>query len=199
MILWLAIAAGLLAGWGWARWQGNAYQPPDLHYLWLAFIAFLPQFLVIYFPPLRRQVNNEAAVLCLLASQILFLAFAWFNRHLAGMNILLVGLLLNLAVMAANGGFMPIAPETAGRLAPREILLDLQPGDRFGIKDILLHPQDTRFEWLADRFLPPAWFPYQVAFSLGDIFIAAGMFWLLARQPNSTRNIEQQTQTGVPI
>ncbi|MCE7861897.1 MAG: hypothetical protein DYG86_19215, partial [Chloroflexi bacterium CFX2] len=51
------------------------------------------------------------------------------------------------------------------------------------IKDILLEPQDTRFEILADRFLSPAWSTYQVAFSLGDVFLAAGVFWLLARVP----------------
>jgi hypothetical protein len=88
--------------------------------------------------------------------------------------------LLNLAVMAANGGFMPISAQTASRLVPEDILRNSQPGNRFGTKDILLAPQETRFEPLADRFLPPVWSPYQVAFSLGDVFIALGIFWLLA-------------------
>ena len=105
------------------------------------------------------------------------------------MKILICGFALNFAVMAANNGFMPISPQTASRLVSHSVLLDVQPGDRFGIKDILLPPQDTRFEWLADRFLPPGWFPYQVAFSLGDVLIALGVFWLLARQnPVSNAN-----------
>ncbi len=98
------------------------------------------------------------------------------------MMILLIGTALNLTVITANSGFMPISPQTASRLVSQEVLDDIQPGERFGTKDILLHPQETRFEWLADRFLPPAWFTYQVAFSLGDVFIAIGVFWLLARQ-----------------
>lgn len=34
---------------------------------------------------------------------------------------------------------------------------------------------------LADRFIPPSFFPYRFAFSLGDVFIGLGAFGLLAR------------------
>lgn len=60
--------------------------------------------------------------------------------------------------------------------------MDIPTGSRFGVKDVLLAPENTRLEWFADRFLPPEWFDYQVAFSLGDVFIAFGVFWLLAVQ-----------------
>jgi hypothetical protein len=121
----------------------------------------------------------------LLVSQIMLLGFAWLNRHIFGMFILLCGVALNLLVMASNNGFMPISPQTASRLVSEDILRDVQSGSRFGTKDILLRPQDTRFEWLADRFLPPTWVPYQVAFSFGDGFIALGVFWLLAKPGSS--------------
>ena len=92
----------------------------------------------------------------------------------------MVGLLLNLAVIAVNGGFMPISPQSAERLVGKEFVSELAPGTRFGQKDILLPTHVTRFEFLADRFLSPSNFPYQVAFSLGDVFIAFGAFWILA-------------------
>lgn len=181
MVLLLALAAGFLVGLAWARWRGYPYQIPSLQHLWLAFVAFLPQFIVVYLPVTRRHFPDWLVAGCLLASQILLLGFAWLNRRLPGMPILICGVALNLAVMAANGGFMPVSPQTASHLVSKDSLLDIQPGSRIGTKDILLYPQDTHFEWLSDRFLPPIWSPYQVAFSLGDVLIALGAFWLLAK------------------
>ena len=87
-----------------------------------------------------------------------------------------------MAVMVVNGGFMPINPDIAERLVGSEQIASFEFGNRIGYKDILLPKNKTRLEWLADRFLSPAEFPRQVAFSLGDIFIAFGAFWILAYQ-----------------
>ena len=192
MILLSALAAGLLAGLVWARWQGNPYRAPELQHLWLVFIAFLPQFIVIYLPNLH--FSNRLTAGFLLASQILLFGFAWLNRRIPGMPILICGVALNFAVMAANHGFMPISPQTAGQLVSKNSLLDVPLGSRIGPKDILLRPQDTRFEWLADRFLTPAWFPSQAAFSLGDVFIALGAFWMLAKPGSPVQLINRGTQ-----
>jgi hypothetical protein len=78
-------------------------------------------------------------------------------------------------------------------------LRDVQLESRFGAKDILLPPEDIHFEWLADRFLPPSWFRYQVAFSLGDVFIALGAFWLLANPGSSMQFTKQLIKRGLPI
>ena len=187
MILLVALVAGLLAGLAWAHWRGHPYQAPELQHLWLVFAAFLPQFIVIYLPTARENFPEWLVAGCLLSSQILLIGFAWLNRRIPGIPILICGAALNLLVMASNSGFMPISPQTASRFVSEKILLDIQPGSRFGVKDILLHPQDTRFEWLADRFLPPAWSPYQAAFSLGDVFIAIGVFQALAQTESSKK------------
>jgi len=77
---------------------------------------------------------------------------------------------------------MPISPQMAEQLVGVESAASLEIGSRFGYKDILLLKSETRLEWLADRFLPPQWFPYQVVFSLGDVFIGVGVFQILASQ-----------------
>ncbi|MCL4528324.1 MAG: DUF5317 domain-containing protein [Chloroflexi bacterium] len=189
MILLFALAAGLLVGLGWARWRKEPYQAPAIQALWLAFIAFLPQLIIAYLPASRHLLPDWIAALSLSLSLILFLAFAWINRRLPGMPILLIGLLLNLAVILANGGWMPISPEAVSRLAGPDAIRTVSLGSRIGQKDILLSPQDTRLEFLSDRFLLPDWLPHQVAFSLGDVFIAAGIFWLLARPKSNMKRV----------
>jgi hypothetical protein len=180
VILLLALAGGLPVGLAGSRWRGQTYHPPALRVVWLAFLSFLPQFLLLYVPQLRDAASERTFSLCLQASMLLLGLFTWLNRRVPGMKTLLVGLALNFIVIAYNGGFMPIAPYTAGQLVPAEARADLQPGERFGAKDVILAPEETRFEWLADRFLTPGGLSYRAAFSLGDVFIAFGAFSMLA-------------------
>jgi hypothetical protein len=180
VILLLALAGGLPVGMAWSHWRGRAYQAPELRVIWLALLAFLPQFLLLYVPYFRSSASDRLFAFCLQASMLALLGFAWLNRRVPGMKVLLLGLALNLMVIALNGGFMPISPHTAAGLVSTQAAADLEAGQRFGAKDMLLHPGQTRFEWLADRFLTPAGFPYRAAFSLGDVFIAIGAFLLLA-------------------
>jgi hypothetical protein len=182
MILWLGLGAGLVAGVGWSRLRGHPYRYPELNHIWLIFVGFLPQFFVIYFGNTRATVPDWIAATAIVTSQLTLLIFAWLNRRLVGMLILIVGLILNMVVMIANGGFMPINPTTAERIVGEERISTFEIGSRIGYKDILLPEKETRLEILADRFLPPPGFPHQVAFSLGDVFIALGAFWLLANQ-----------------
>ncbi len=179
MILLSAIGLGLLVGFGRARWSGRNYGLFPLRHTWMAVLAFLPQLLMTAVAKYYWNLSDQIIGLTLIVSLVIFLGFVWLNLRAPGMPLLLGGLTLNLAVMLANGGLMPINPQTASRLVSEEKRQTQMLGDRFGQKDVLLLKQDTHLELFSDRFLPPDWFPYQVAFSLGDICIGAGAFWFL--------------------
>ncbi len=181
MILLTAIIAGTATGWGYARWKGRAWHPPVFRAPWLVVVGFLPQLAAFYLRPTRQLFPDGAASASLICSQLILLVFAGINIRLPGMLILIFGLACNLAVILANGGFMPLTMEAAARLVDRSVLENLVIGERLShaSKDILLPEARIIFPWLADRFVPPRFFPYRFAFSLGDVFVAAGAFWML--------------------
>jgi hypothetical protein len=146
----------------------------------LLFIAVIPQMFSFHLPGTSSITSDNVAALILVSSQTFMLIFVWVNRKLPGFWALGLGLALNLLVILANGGLMPISPETIYRLSPESVVETAYYGTRLGTsKDILLMTADTRLWFLSDRFVLPDWLPYRVAFSLGDIFIAIGAYWLL--------------------
>ena len=187
MILLLAVLGGALAGWARAWAGGRHYRPASLSYTWLVAAAVLPQGLAFYFPLTRDIIPDGVVRFLLIGSQAGLLVFVWLNRRQPGFWILGMGLALNLLVISANGGLMPISPETVAQLIPDHPPDAWQTGVRLGwSKDVILPSAGTNLWWLSDRFLLPAWFPQRVAFSIGDVLIALGAFWLLWAQGGPT-------------
>ncbi len=175
MILLVSLGFGLAGCQMRSRFARRSLVVPQLHMPWIVVAAAVPQFLAFGFTTTRRHISDEYASVALVGSMILWLAFALANRRLPGFWMLGLGLAANLLVIAANGGFMPISPETLQVLAPETTPEHWMIGQRLGYsKDIVLLASQTRLAWLSDCLLLPSWFPYQVAFSIGDVFIALG-------------------------
>lgn len=182
MVLLSAVIAGAVTGWGYARWQGRTWHPPVFRSVWLVFLGFLPQLAAIYLPSTRRILSDDFASSGLIISQLLLLFFSLINIRIPGMAILALGLGLNLVVIVMNGGFMPLPLETAEKFVNPRDLSGLEIGERIdsSSKDVLLPESEIVLPWLADRFVSPKWLSYRFAFSAGDIFVAAGAFWMLS-------------------
>lgn len=180
MILLDAVILGLVAGVVRSRLNCQAFQVNPPEHLWLLFLMALLQALAIYSPVIPQPITEWLAPILFVGSQVGLLVFIWLNRRQPGFLMLGAGLALNLLVIAANGGWMPVSPRAAAALFPNWPAASIEPGLRIvGTKDIVLLPAETRLWCLSDCFLTPAWFPQRAAFSPGDILIAAGAFWAL--------------------
>lgn len=175
MVLLVSLGFGIVGCQLRSRFARRSLVVPKLHLPWIVVAAAAPQFLAFGFTTTRRHLSDEYASVALVGSMILWLAFALANRRLPGFWLLGLGLAANLLVIVANGGFMPISPETLQVLTPETKSEHWMIGQRLGYsKDIVLLASQTRLAWLSDCLLLPSWFPCQVAFSIGDVLIALG-------------------------
>jgi hypothetical protein len=180
LILLLAVILGLPAGLIRASINNRKYHLPELRWLGLVIGAFLLQAVAFNIPSTRERIPDAWAAAILITSQAALLVFAWVNRRQPGFWALSLGLALNFLVITLNGGWMPISPETLMRRSPDAPPGSWEIGERLGVgKDKVLPEAETTLWLLSDRFTTPAQFPYHVAFSLGDVWIAIGAFLLL--------------------
>jgi hypothetical protein len=180
MILALAVVFGI--GASLVRHRGRApaqIARISLRSAWLALLA-----LALQWPLLRAGAGSiqDVAVqqALFLLSHLLLLAFVWRNWRLPGVVVVGLGVACNLLVILANGGLMPITPETLVRINPGTTLEGWSLGSHYGYsKDVILAQGATRLWFLSDALVLPPPFPWPTAFSLGDLVIAAGIVLLL--------------------
>ena len=125
-----------------------------------------------------EQVQAEKYLFLL--SHLLLLAFVWRNRRIEAIQVVGIGVLWNLAAIAANGGFMPISPATLARINPGTTPDQWMISQHYAYsKNVILYRESANLWLLSDVIVLPAPFPWPVAFSLGDLFIAVGVMVLL--------------------
>jgi hypothetical protein len=152
----------------------------DVKWGWLAPLAFIMQAYLIFFPAERAGGLLSARAMLLTVSYILLFVVVWQNRHLSGVKLIGLGLMLNFLVMVVNGGFMPIAPETLVQIGYDGNASQLETGYIVGrTKNMVAEPGEARLWFLSDIMVIPKPFPIPTALSLGDVLIVLGLFLFL--------------------
>ena len=172
MVAIYGLAIGLTLGWLRGGQLGEL-RNLRLRLVWVVLPAALLQLLVVTDPwGIWREPG--IAGLLLMISYAPFVAFVATNLRVPGLAIAGVGLALNLLVMLANGGLMPVAPESqlaAGHPEGREISVGARTSAG---KGIILPASQTRLALLSDTIVLPR-FPRPMIVSLGDLVMVFGL------------------------
>jgi hypothetical protein len=108
---------------------------------------------------------------------LLLLAVVWFNRRIPGALLFGAGLTLNLVVIVAFGGRMPVL--LPHDVDPNSPVLALLRGGLDPLHIALAHPQGLWF--IGDIFAIPGLGGHSSLVSIGDLLMAAGVAWLIIR------------------
>lgn len=157
-ILLLGVAVAFLRG-------GRPDRTLSLAHSWLILVAAVLQAAAAFTP-------QGVAQWLVLGSYGSLLVCLVKNLNRQSIRLIFVGVLLNVVVILANGGRMPVSLEAAGRLS-----YDLQPLIKGTDFKRVAMSDATAFNFLGDVIYVPIPIPRVV--SIGDVAIALGAFLLI--------------------
>lgn len=178
MILFLAsIVVGLAAGY---LRKGRISHLPSLHLrgLWLVLLPLLIQ-LAIFPLVSERPLFPYATVPLHILSYVILGVWLVVNLRMPPLLVIGVGGGLNVLVVGVNGGYMPVSATALIRAGQTAVAELLQRGDAYG--NVILMTDDTRLNLLGDIVPLPHLVPMAAVFSIGDLLIAIGVAWLIAK------------------
>jgi hypothetical protein len=152
---------------------------------WIFFVGVIGLFilqagLVTYVPG-----QSLWQMLILNLSQIALISLFLLNRHLPGAKLFALGIALNVLVMVANGGWMPVTPEMTRFVHPeRPVTEQVRPGSS---KNIILPRSETNL-WILSDIIPVILPWRRNGISVGDILLVAGAAQFIFQATAKKRN-----------
>ncbi|MDY0236153.1 MAG: DUF5317 family protein [Gudongella sp.] len=119
-----------------------------------------------------ERITSNYLIYIILISYLLLIAVTLLNIKKVYMKLLLIGILLNLVVIMANNGKMPVSiTGFKGIYTETEL-----PEREFDIKHTNVN-RDTNLRLLGDIILIDRPYPLPKILSIGDLFIMGGVFF----------------------
>jgi hypothetical protein len=157
-----------------------------IRHLELLLAAFAAKVAVALLGTAHTQIAVNAARPLNVIGAVLLLAVVWFNRRIPGAILFGSGLTLNLIVIVAFAGRMPVlVPHDAD---PNSAVLALLRGGLDPLHVALEHPQGLSF--LGDILGIPSIGGHSSLVSIGDLVMAAGVAWLIIRCSQPSRRLQ---------
>jgi hypothetical protein len=165
MLLLYAVILGLVAG----TLSGGRLAALGMTHIRLWPVALIGLFcqLLLFSSPLAAVVGPWGPSLYVVSTAAVLMALV-VNLRQPGFWLIIIGALANFAVIVANGGQMPAAPEAWAALNGMAAV----PTTDFS-NSVLAGPH-TVLAFLGDNFVLPRPVPLANVFSIGDVLIGAG-------------------------
>lgn len=103
----------------------------------------------------------------------------FLNLHMKSVWWILIGAILNFAAIALNNGSMPIDIAVLEKMNFTNLLNSIKIGSLPNY--IPIHEAYAYTQHLGKKFTTPAFYPIKQIFSIGDCFIAIGLFFYVQR------------------
>jgi hypothetical protein len=158
----------------------------------LLILACLIQGGLVFFGTRKVKIVLDYSSYALIFSYMVLILAVWYNKQLKGMNIITLGIILNFAVIIANGGHMPVLLSSLYRVGLDDFALVLKEGS------YVTHPlvtERTLGAFLADVIPLPSPFPDPSVISFGDFLMFCGVFSLIQNAMlKQEQNLESRSQ-----
>ncbi len=146
----------------------------------LVAILFILQAVAVIYTPGQTKFQ----IIILVLSQVVLVGILLLNHHLPGAKLFALGVALNITVMTANGGWMPIPIETYSYIYPDRPPIEAQARPP-NSKNVALDREDINLWWLSD-VVPVPWLWRWYAVSPGDIVLMFGVALFIFAIPKKT-------------
>jgi len=168
------ILLGLIVGFfrGGLRHGLHQFAALKLRSGWIFPVLLLIQFFIFYLQERFEWVASINGYL-FAAVYITGLTFLWLNRHHTGFMLIWIGVFLNFAVMAANGGRMPVSVEASAVLGPYYVDMLREGG---AVSKHFMMDAYTRLPFLGDIIPLSSPYPRTQVISIGDVVMNVGIF-----------------------
>lgn len=180
----LGIIVGIIRGGKFKRLSTSL-----LRLSWVIFLAFALQLGIAIMISLGHPFFIQyRMILYVIAYLLLFIAL-FFNMQFKCMWLIMIGAIANFAAIMLNGGSMPIDMKLVEANGFQNMLKSIKMGAL--PQYIPLEKTGKYIGYLGKRLSMPDLYPIKQIFSIGDLFIALGVFFLI--QKLMTPSVYQRT------